>query len=427
MPVKRSRFSRARRAKPIAKSQMSSQRRRLVPGAVVAGAGLAVAKAGYTRYQRYKAGVRAEQAKLYRKSVQVAKDRMSASDTIQTLPATTVGKAKKLSFDEKVSRVENPPVVHNWKYSFTAEGQSGRKAWFGYSVNESTTLKVVYNKLKDLSTDTSTANAIMADTNNSSLFMQYKYSIEYLSSRLQLINSSSNSLTGNIRLVRLKRDLTNNTSGAGTNFNQCPINHMMYASANSLITINGASEGTVGNGFAFSTLSTPAPNSQNTNYTANFQMPGSNINSTGVCAFTDQSLDFKTANIKDYMDYYFAEVDKVSISLKPGQQVDKWFKFYDRSVIHRQMFEQEYIKGVTYWIIVDFEGGIIGDSATTDVSTGTTQLSVIRTDKMVMDTHYNKRPKLIQYTAGLPTVALANQVTINPDTGIQDTGADIDV
>lgn len=415
------------RRRAIRRRPAASARRRLVPGPIVAGAALYAAKKGYNTYQKYKDNVRAAQARLARKQKQSAVVRMQQSDNITVLPSFKVGTKKPLSFDEKVAQVENPPVVHNWKYSFSAEGQSGRKAWFGYSLMESTTLKQVYNKLKDLSTDTSTADAQMADTNNSSLFLQYKYAIKYLSSRLQLSNSSSNSLTGNIRLMRLKRDLSNNTVGAGSNFNNCPINHMMYASTNSLITINGASEGTVGNGFCFSTVSTPSPNTQNTNYTANFQMPGSFINSTGVCCFTDQNLDLKSTHIKDYMDYYFVEVDKQSISLKPGQQVDKWFKFYDRSIIHRQMFEEEYIRGVSYWVIVDFEGGIVGDSATTDISTGTTQLSVIRTDKMIMDTHYNRKPKLIQYTAPLATVALANQVTINPDSGIQDTGADVDL
>jgi len=296
---------------------------------LVGGLGLPFAKSPY--YSTVRKYGTAEELSAFKKSnrryKRVRQESLMLSDNIATLPATVIGKRKPLTFDEKVSRVERPPILFKRNYEFSAEGTSGRKAWFSFEFN-----KMVSDDLNaDLTTyklqqytDTATADATVPVN---SVTDGSKFYVDYLSEKLSLINSSSNSLIGKIHLFAHKRDTSN---AYNSTVPITPINLMMYYSTNRLPLQTTANEAVVNNGWKFDTVTSSY------NYNAVYQMPGSSLNATGVTAWTDTMLSPSSPHIKDSMDFWFRKVNTFSFNLKPGQQVNKTYTFHDLKDIMRE-------------------------------------------------------------------------------------------
>jgi hypothetical protein len=173
----------------------------------------------------------------------------------------------------------------------------------------------------------------------------------------------------------------------------------------------------VGSGWNFDTATA------NYNYTSNYNMPGSSINSGGVCAFTDLALSPSSTHIKQDMGFWFKSVSTQSFSLKPGQQVNKIIKFHDLPTIARELMDHEFFGGISYAIAVEFQGQVVGDSTQNNViSTGGAQLSVIREDIRILGLTNVLKSKVLLQTTALSTILKANTVIINPDTGVQTSG-----
>lgn len=408
----------------------SKPRRKLIPAAVVAGAGLAIAKRGYSKYQQYKAGVRAAQRKVYNKSKIALANRIAESDNISVLPAFKIGSPRTPSFDEKVFRITNPPQLFKRNYQWSAECTSGRKGWFGIPINHlNPNLSGVGGCLYDdihvnagrFTSDSATADStvITGQVHNS----QTKFYVDYLSEKLQMMNSGSNAITGKLRLWRYKRD----AEGTFTNQNvpMTPINLMMYGSVGALATISTSNEATVGNGWNFNTTTAGV------NYQANYDMPGSQLNPGGATAQTDMALDVLGITVKDFTSYFFDEVSAIPFSLKPGQQVNHTTIFNDLPIIMRQSLDMWFVRGTSFYLTVEFQAQIVGDSTVTTgdnvISTGSGQLSCVLIEKRVVGIQTRTRSKIVMPTAPLAGIAKASQYVINPDTGIPDVGYDEDV
>lgn len=419
------RVKRSMAKKPVgtkARSKARSGRRRLVGGAVAAGAGLAVVKAGYTKYQQYKAGVKRQQKNLYLRSKARAQARIEQSDNITTLAPVIIGTPREPSFAEKVDRINNPPVIYKRNYSFSTECTSGRKGWFQIPVNHFDTgyaggslYDDAINSFNRLSSNTTSGDPTVISGGQTTRQRTY---VEYLSQRLRMINSGTNSLTGTINIVAYKRDM--DSLFANQTVPNTPINLMMLSSTNNLSAIT-SQEATVGNGYAFDAATAGV------NYQSNYVMPGSTVNAAGATAQTDPQLSLFSAHIKEFMDFHFKVVSKTNFSLKPGQQVDQWLKIHDTPIIKREHLESFYLKGITYFVVIEFEAGIVGSSLVNNqISTGSGQLSCIVEEKRLIGLSGRLKTKLVMPTAPLAGIALANQVTINPDSGIQDIGYEED-
>jgi len=421
----RKRVIKGRAPKRARKTAASSGRRKLV-GPIVAGAGLYVAKQGYNKYQQYKAGVRKAQRAKYVKSQQKRQARIEQSDNITTLGTFKVGKQKKLSFAEKVDRLTNPPVIFKRQYAWSSEVSSGRKGFFGIPINKLSSGGVLYGDLYDdaisgsgrITTDTATADPTI---NNAGQVQACKVYVDYLSEKLQMVNSGSNSVKGKITLYAYKRDC--DATFTNVNVPMTPINLMMLGSTNNLSVVAPLGyDQTVGNGYEFDTATAGV------NMTANYDMPGSSINSGGATAQTDLSLKVMSNHIKEFTGYYFREVASVDFSLKPGQQVNHYTIMNDLPDIRRYSQDMYYVKGIAHYLVVEFQAGIVGDSTAANViSTGSGQLSCILEEKRIIGTRgRNKGGKIYMPTPALTGIALANQQVINPDTGVIDTGYEDD-
>jgi len=356
--------------------------------------------------------------------------RLSQSDNITNAPAFKVGVPRKISFEEKVSRVTHPPVVVKRNFQWSAECSSGRKAFFQFPINSMSqgTDGLLYadavTNYTGLTTNTASADPTLITSgiiNN-----QQKVYVDYISEKLQMVNSGSNAIKGKVTLYGYKRD-ANFQYGNSTAL-ITPINMMMYASTNSLVQTNVGNEQTVGNGWAFDAVSGA---SLGLNWGQNYIMPGSTLNPVSAfCAQTDLQLDVLNTHISDFTGYFFSKVREFDFALKPGQQLDHYTIMNDLPIIARQSNVDTYLKGISFWLVVSFQAGIVGDATATTgdnvISTGSAQLSCILEEKRILGTHGKMKAQVVMRTAPLAQISKASQFTINPDTGVADTGYDDD-
>jgi len=398
------------------KRKMTGGRRRLQPVAAIAGGAALLAKKGITRFmaKRKKAG------KIYRARARYATaQNLQVSDNITTAKPVEIGKQRTIGFAEKVARVERPPLIFKRQFAFSAECVSGRKGWFSMEINSfnnNDVLTDITSYKTQYTTDTNVSNSQVLG-NSVQDFSQFY--IDNLREKIQMINSSSNSITGKIHLFAHKRDNDNTYQGATP---ITPINMMLLSSTNALPLNVVGQETTIGNGWAFGITA------GNTNYNGVYNMPGSSINSNGFTASTDLLLSPSSPHVKERFDFWFKKVSSSSFNLKPGQQFNSSYVFNDLPVIHRDQVEFVHVAGTSYSLVVEFQAGIVGDSTalSSAISTGTGQLSVIREYTRMLGLKNPNKSKIVMVTAPLVTIADATQQIINADTGVLDIGVDTD-
>lgn len=406
------------------KRKMTGGRRRLQPSAMVATVGAGLAKRGIARFIKAR---RTKTQLAVAKATRNYKSRVSQSDNITTAKAIVVGKQRMISFQEKVSRTVRPPLLFKRNYAFSAECPSGRKAMFSMRINAMTN-EDLNNDLQSfkssLTSDTGVADGQIYGNSRGDNAQFY---VDKLVEKIQMVNSSSNAITGKIHLFAYKRD--SGTTYGDTSAIIDPINMLMFYSTQALSTVtNGAGgEQTVGKGWAFANAGPTG-----SNWAQLHNMPGSSINATGVCGSFDPALGFGSPQVKNGIDFWFRKVGSSSdFSLKPGQQFNSSFVFNDLPIINREEQAQYvFISGVTYIAVVEFKAGIVGssDAVATDstISTGSGQLSVIRESTRTLGLKNTLRSKVVLQTDPLTQIAIGSQVIINSDTGVGLSGAVID-
>ena len=415
MPVKRSRYP---SKKPM--KAKSAPRRRLQPSlaTAVVGAGVAVGKRIYKRRQANKnAAAKAAKSNFF--------NRLENTDNIISAKPMVIGKQRITSFQEKVSQSIRPPLLFKRNYAFSAESTGGRKAMFGMEVNivnntdlqaDITTYKAAYT------TDTTAASGTQQGSGSGD---GARFYVDKHTEKIQMINSSTNSIIGKVHLVAYKRDVPGPYDSSLLN----PVNMLMYYSTlapPSQVADTGGGQ-TVGNGWVFNNTG-----ANSVNFSTSKNMPGSSLNATGLCAFVDPTLSFSSPHVKDGWNYWFRKVSSSDFSLKPGQQFNSSFVFNDLPVCNREeQVSYIHLAGISYSIVVEFQAGIVGDSTAVTgdgvISIGTGQLSVVRESLRTIGMKNTLRPKVLLQTAPLTTIATNVQLTINPDTGVQDVSAEFDV
>lgn len=357
-------------------------------------------------------------------------NRLQNTDNIITAPAIKIGTPREISFAEKVNKITSPPVLYKRNYQWSAECNSGRKGIFGIAINDLVASKTAGGGLYEdimtqvpvsrLTTNTTTPDPTVIA--NSVGTTQQKFYVDYLSEKLNMVNSGSNSLTGKIKLWKYKRDAE--ATFTNTSTPMTPINLAMYASTtNGNTSYNGNNEGQLGlYGFDASTAGV--------NYQANYNMPGSAQNPGGATMYCDLAFDMMGQQIKEFMDYFFKLENTVPFSLKPGQQMNLSIIFNDLPILHRSALDMVYVRNTSYYVTVEFNAGIVGDSTATTgdnvVSTGSGQLSCMLTEKRIIGLYQKYNTRLVMPTTAPAGIAKGAQVVINPDTGIQQTGAQED-
>jgi len=410
-----------KRAKP---GKPTRPRRRLQPSAGAIATAMGAGKVIKRAYNNYKARQTKAKNLATAQFKQSFRNRLENSDNIVSSKAVVIGTQRELSFQEQVSRTVRPPLLFKRNYAFNAETVSGRKGLFSMDINvlNNTDLQLDLTNYKlSLHTDTTTNSPVISANGAGD---GARFYVDKHVEKIQMINSSTLPLSGKIHLIAHKRDVAGSYDSAILN----PVNMLMYYSTTAPpAQLTGAGgEQTIGNGWVFS----PSVGTT-TNYGISHQMPGSSVNSSGVCAIVDPLLSFGSPHVKDGWDYWFRKVSSSDFSLKPGQQMNSKFIFNDLPVFTREeQTAYTHIAGVSYCLVVEFQGGIVGDSTSTTgdgvVSIGTTQLSVIRESSRTLGMKNTLRSKIILQTNPLATISNSAQVIINPDTGDIDLGVAFD-
>jgi len=401
-------------------SGATAGRRRLMPTTAIAAAGAIVGKRVYNTWKARQARA----ARMYaRRSIVNTQLRLEQSDNITNLSAFKVGKQRKLSFNEKVQRIAHPPIVFKRNYAWSAEVDSGRKAYFSVPINVygsgSPLFADVITNFNRFTTNTNAVDPSIETTTSFNIATQQDYYVDYYSQLLQMVNSGSNSLHGSVELFVAKRDA--DSAITNTNLPCDPINLMMYGSAANLTKLLGSNEQTLGQGYNFDAVTAGI------DYDALYSMPGSTYNPGGVCAQVDPALEVFSAHNKKFVGYYISKVGERKFSLKPGQQVNMRTILNELPTIYRPDQEYTFLKGITYHIVVSFRAGIVGDSTLANViSTGSGQLSCIMEEKRIVGLRTAKKTLIVMGTPALTQITKANQQIINPDTGVVDLGFEED-
>lgn len=375
-------------------------------------------------YNKYKTA-QSNKIALDRKKARYSRNqRLEMSDNIITNKPVIIGVNKKPTFSEAVASTIRPALSFKRNYQFSAECISGRKGWFSMNINTMNTddLQLDITSYKSaMTTDTGTADGTIASQALSDNAVFY---VESHKETIKMVNSSSNSLTGKIHLFCHRRDTDSAYDSAGMN----PINMMMYYSSNarSLNVLGAGGEQVVGNGWTFNTAG------GSTGYNSVFNMPGSSINAAGSTASTDPQLSPTSAFIADRVGFWFRKVSTAGFSLRPGQQFNQnYILNLESNKIHRELQQFVHMANISYSIVVEFVGGIVGDNTVTTgdnvISSGTAQISVIRETVRQLNLANKLKKKIVLQTAPLTTISNASQQIINIDSGVADVGVDIDV
>lgn len=417
MPYKKARVP-SKRPKRGAKKPTST-RRRLQPAALTAAA--FATKWAYGKYKQNQASAIALSRKKGRYS---RNQRLEMSDNIITNKPVIIGVNRKPTFSEQVASTIRPTLSFKRNYQFSAECISGRKGWFTMNINtmDANDLQLDITSYKSqMSTDTGTTDATIA---GQALGDNALFYVESHKEAIKMVNSSSNSLTGKIHLFCHRRDTDSAYDSAGIN----PVNLMMYYSSNArgLNVLGQGQEQIVGNGWTFNTAGGA------TGYNSVFNMPGSSINPAGSTASTDPQLSPTAAFIADRVAFWFRKVSTAEFSLKPGQQFNQnYILNLESNKIHRELQQFVHMAGISYSIVVEFQGGIVGDNTVTTgdnvISSGTAQISVIRETVRQLGLANKLKKKVVLQTAPLTTIADNRQQIINIDSGVTDVGVDVDV
>ena len=403
------------KAKKAPKGRRRLQLGRVATAAVSAGTGQFMKRAANDAYDSIMGKVKTVSPKVARRNYN---SRLSNTDNIFTARPIIIGKSRVPSFQERVAATVRPPLYFKRNYQFSAECGSGRKGFFTMNINtmDSNDLLADITTYKSaMTTDTLTGDTTISANG---LNDNAQFYVESHREVIKMVNSSSNAVIGKIHLFQHKRDTDSSYDGAGIN----PVNLMMYYTANSTSS-NVVPAGGI-TGFAFTNTT-----ASSTGYATVFNMPGSSLNSAQtLCASTDTTLSPTSGFISERMNFWFKKLSTSDFSLKPGQQLNSSFILHlDNNKIYRELQKFVHLAKISYSIVVEFQAGIVGDSLTANlVSTGTGQLSVIRENQRVLGLENKLKRKIMLQTAQLTDIANAQQTTINPDTGVTDTGVDLD-
>jgi len=343
------------------------------------------------------------------------------SGKIRSGPGLRIGKHLRETPRMKISAIMNPPTRFDSKWTFQAECQSGRVSAFSIPVMTQTLQTPMFSQIwSNLTSDVAGAyNPSMAAPGSTNA-IQYKTLIKDYRSTLKFYNSSTN--TARCRLVWYKpaRDMDSVYDLYGANSFD-PINMLMIASNNS----NAISPpySLVDSGIQFTS----------TDYNANYNHAGSNLtgptttqsNTNNVVAFLDPSLVPGSPQVRSQFSHFWTTLKSEDFTLEPGNQYNTSLTMRNR-IIQKGYEESEImyrrdstVIGVVYVLGQIVFADIVGNNT---ISTGSTQISVIREDTCSVRPLITKRIVRMNLTSPFIRLSTADQAIINTtDNQVDDT------
>jgi len=346
------------------------------------------------------------------------------SANIRYSKGLSVGKYKKPTFSQRVLNVSKPPTSLNQKWSFQMDCSSGRVTAAEIPLLTYPLLVPIINQMNvNALTDTAFQPGTFATTNPQN--NQYNFQIASYTSKLKFYNSSTNTLRARVVWYTPKNNMPSAYEGFGTNTSN-PLNMLMIASNSAAEYGLGVSPG---NGTFFDNV-TPGSNYQNNYSHAGWPLTGlltTAASAANVVAYLDPSLVPGSPQVRRMFNSFWKTLKSEDFTLAPGNQFNTsvtlknkiMSNFYDDfTVQHRK---NTTVIGIVYVLgQIVFSDGSAGPEAGTAITTGSSQLSIMREDNCLLMPLITKRTVRVSLTA--PNVVLANaeQGIINNQTNNED-------
>lgn len=332
-------------------------------------------------------------------------------------PGLTLGTYKPMSFAQKVLAVARPPITTNAKWTFQMDCVSGRVSGAQIPILTQDLLAPILGQFfLNALTDTGFQPGDVAQTGPTT--NQYNMQISSYHSKLRFYNSSTNTLRARIVWYRPKRDLDSQYETFGANTYD-PLNMLMLAS-------NVAEEGG-----PFSATSQSGVKFTAAEYNADYNHAGWPITGTATTsshhavntvAQLDPSLVPGSAQVKRMFSNFWETLKAQDFTLSPGHQFNTSVTLKNRIVSN--MYDDMDIKfrrkccivGVVYVIGQMVFSDLTNISGSSAITTGSSQLSVMREDSCTMRPQTIKRTVRCNLTNQFVQLASSEQGIINTET-----------
>jgi len=344
---------------------------------------------------------------------------------IKYSPGLRIGKPRKSTFREKVMSVHFPPVNFNSKWTFQMECLSGCVSACQIPILNKTLLDpIVAQWSSNMTSDRASVLIPTLAVNDGISNDQYSIMIHSYKARLRFYNSSTNTLRARVVWYKPKSDLDSTYESFGLHSNN-PLNQLMIAS-NGAQPINAVIPPLVGNGLIFDGATPGANYSADYNH-AGHPIVGSNTTSSSsvnTVAYLDPSLVPGSPQVRRHFSNFYTTLKSEEFNLEPGNQYNTSVSLMGKLVSN--IYDDTEItirKACTIIGVVYVLGQIVfhdveGDST---ISTGSSQLSVMREDTCRAQPVFLKKEVRLNLTNPYGQILEENQAIINTDTNAEQT------
>ena len=352
---------------------------------------------------------------------------VSNSATIRNSSGLKIGSYRPLSFPQKIEAIMHPPITFDSKWTFQMDCTSGFVSAAQIPILTEELISPIRDQLyanatSDAQGDGMNDPAFQGMTTHAEFSKNYQIMINYYKSSIRLYNSSTNTLRCRLVWYRPARDLDSEYQGNGA-FSNEPINMLMQsqnAAGSSVYTSPFPS--TVGDGCTFNNSTAGA------DYTANYNHCGWPIvgsqttksHTENTIAILDSKVVPGNANVRRMFSHFWTTLKEQDFTIEPGNQVNTSVTLKNR--IMRSNFEDTdvyYKKDCCVIGVIYVIGQVVfsGQEGISTITTGSSQLAVMRTDTCSMRPMRVKKPTRINLTEAFQSIDEEDQNIINTDTG----------
>jgi len=352
--------------------------------------------------------------------------RMNPATTanIKSSPGLRIGKSIRLTKAQQITKIMNPPAIFNSKWVWQMDCDSGRVSAAQIPIMTQSLAKPIYDQVYTNLTTDNTVDPTMATSGAVIRGDNYQTLIENYRSDIRFYNSSTNTMRVRIVWYKPARDMDAEYEAFGANTNE-PVNLLMLASNASQPAFNSITP-VVGNGMVFDNTTAGS------NYTTNYNHAGQPLTGTSTTgssatnnvAQLDPSLVPGSVQVKRIFSHFWRTLKQEEFQLEPGNQYNTSVtmknrivrsQFDDTDVIYRR---DSTIIGVVYVL-----GQIVFSdvAANYSISTGSSQLSIMREDTCIARPLSTKSPVRVNLTNPFQQLSDADQGIINTESGTLNT------
>jgi len=341
------------------------------------------------------------------------------SATIRQSGGVKIGKPRRSTFREKVMSVSYPPVSFNSKWTFQMDNQPGVVTAASVPILTKELLDPIVGQIYgNLVSDNGAVTSLPTMGANDNVdSQQYAIMIHSYRSNLRMYNSSTNTLRGRVVWYKPVKDMDGQYENYGVHTHS-PINTLMLASNqaqsdNQPYTLTGTLFDTVTSGL----------NYQSNYHHAGWPLVGANTTAgqnINVVATLDPSLVPGSSHVRRFFNKFWRTLKSEDFVLEPGNQFNTSVTmmgkmvsnlYDDADMIHRKNCT---VIGVIYCI-----GQMVFSDLSTDgtISTGSSQLSIMREDTCKVQPRFTKKEARYNLTNPYLGISSANQGKINDESG----------